>query len=85
MGVTVYVGNLPWAVGEDELAGAFAQVGQVTDVRIIADPMTGRSRGFGFVELSGVELPEAIERMNGYEIRGRRLMVAPATPRPARH
>jgi len=83
--VTVYVGNLPWAVGEDELAGAFAQVGQVTDVRIIADPMTGRSRGFGFVELSGVGLSEAIEHMNGYEIRGRRLMVAPATPRPPRH
>jgi len=85
VGVTVYVGNLPWAVGEDELADVFAQVGQVTDVRIIADPTTGRSRGFGFVELGGVELSEAIEHMNGYEVRGRRLMVAPATPRPPRH
>ena len=85
MAVTLYVGNLPWTVTEDELADAFSRVGQVGEVRIIADQTTGRSRGYGFVEIEGVTLQEAIQMMEGAEVRGRRLTVGPAKPRPQRH
>ncbi|MBN1458323.1 MAG: RNA-binding protein [Armatimonadetes bacterium] len=85
MAVTLYVGNLPWTVTEDELAKAFGKLGPVGDVRIIADHATGRSRGYGFVEVDGVSLDEAIEKMAGVELRGRRLTVGPARPRPPRH
>jgi RNA recognition motif-containing protein len=83
--VTLYVGNLPWTVTEDELAQAFSRIGQVGEVRIIADQATGRSRGYGFVEVEGVSLQEAIQKMDGTEVRGRRLTVGPAKPRPPRH
>jgi RNA recognition motif-containing protein len=82
--VTLYVGNLPWTVTEDELAKVFGTVGRVGDVRIIADHTTGRSRGYGFVEVDGVELQDAINTMEGYELHGRRLTVGPARPRPQR-
>lgn len=85
MAVTVYVGNLPWALTEDDLAEAFSKAGQVEAVRIITDRDSGRSRGFGFVELSGIGLEEAIKAMDGFELRGRRLIVGPARPRPERH
>jgi len=83
--VTLYVGNLPWTVTEDELAQAFSRVGQVGEVRIIADQTTGRSRGYGFVEIEGVTLQEAVQTMEGFEVRGRRLTLGPARPRPERH
>jgi RNA recognition motif-containing protein len=83
--VTLYVGNLPWTVTEDELAEAFSKIGRVGDVRIIVDHHTGRSRGYGFVEVEGVELQEAIGAMEGVELRGRRLTIGPAAPRPRRH
>jgi RNA recognition motif-containing protein len=83
--VTLYVGNLPWTVTEDELAETFSRIGQVGAVRIIADHVTGRSRGYGFVEIDGVGLEEAIHAMDGVEVRGRRLTVGPARPRPPRH
>ena len=85
MAVTLYVGNLPWTVTEDELARAFNKVGQVGEVRIIADQATGRSRGYGFVEIEGVTLQEAVQTMEGFEVRGRRLTLGPARPRPERH
>jgi RNA recognition motif-containing protein len=83
--VTLYVGNLPWTVTEDELAETFGRVGRVGAVRIIADHVTGRSRGYGFVEIEGVTLEEAISTMDGAEVKGRRLTVGPARPRPPRH
>ncbi len=83
--VTLYVGNLPWALTEDELADAFGRLGDVQAVRIITDRETGRSRGFGFVEVDGIGLQEAIEAMNGFELQGRRLTVGPARPRPERY
>jgi len=83
--VTLYVGNLPWTLTEDELAEAFRTLGEVQAVRIITDRDTGRSRGFGFVEVDGVELEEAVEAMNGFELRGRRLSVGRARPRPERY
>jgi RNA recognition motif-containing protein len=83
--VTLYVGNLPWTVTEDDLVEAFSKIGSVGAVRIIADQGTGRSRGYGFVEIEGVGLQEAIDSMDGYELGGRRLTVGPARPRPPRH
>ncbi len=85
MAVTLYVGNLPWTVAEDELAETFSRIGRVGAVRIIADRVTGRSRGYGFVEVEGVTLEEAIQAMDKVEVRGRRLTVGPAKLRPQRH
>ena len=82
MPVTLYVGNLPWNLTEDELAEAFGSVGPVAAARIITDRETGRSRGFGFVEVSDDDAAKAIETMNGYELKGRKLMVNHARPRP---
>ena len=84
MAVTVYVGNLPWRLTEDELAEVFKNAGQIEAVRIITDRDTGRSRGFGFVELSGVELDDAIKALEGVEIAGRQLTLGPGRPRPER-
>jgi len=79
--VTLYVGNLPWIVTEDELAQAFSRAGRVGSVRIIVDPMTQQSRGYGFVEVEGVTLGEAVQLMEAVEVRGRRLVVGTAFPR----
>ncbi len=85
MAVTLYVGNLPWSATEDDVAETFSTLGPVAAVRIITDRNSGRSRGFGFVEVEGVEMEEAIQQMNGVELGGRRLTVGPAKPRPDRH
>jgi RNA recognition motif-containing protein len=84
VGVTVYVGNLPWKLTEDELAQALRAFGEIGDVRIITDPDTGLSRGFGFVEVAGMTLEEAIQAIDGFELKGRRLVAGPARPRPRR-
>lgn len=81
MTVTLYVGNLPWIVTEDELAQSFSRAGQVRSVRIIVDPVTQRSRGYGFVEVEGVTVGEAVQLMEAVEVRGRRLVVGTALPR----
>jgi RNA recognition motif-containing protein len=82
--VTLYVGNLPWTATEDELAEVFGRVGRIVDVRIIVDKVTQRSRGYGFVEMDGVAIQEAVGAMNGVEVRGRRLAVSQAQPRAPR-
>jgi RNA recognition motif-containing protein len=84
MAVTLYVGNLPWSLTEDELAEAFSAAGPVAAARIITDRETGRSRGFGFVEVSEDDAPKVIETMNGYDLKGRKLIVNHARPRPER-
>jgi len=82
---TVYVGNLPWATTEDDLAELFDQFGPVVDARIIQDRMTGRSRGYGFVELArGDCVSRACAALNGYMLNGRALLVSPARPKPLR-
>lgn len=68
------MGNLAWAVTEQELGDAFAQCGQVNRVKIVCDRETGRPRGFGFVEMSDPQTAqEAIGRMNGAELQGRQI------------
>lgn len=81
---TLYVGNLAWGTTEEELHQAFAQHAEVVSVRIISDRETGRSRGFGFVEVGDEGADQAIEAMNGYVLGGRPLNVNEAKPREPR-
>ncbi len=80
----LYVGNLPFQTTEDDLDGLFGQVGSVESVRIITDRDTGRSRGFGFVEMGDEEADKAIEQLNGTELDGRALTVNEARPQSPR-
>ena len=85
MGKKLYVGNLPFTVSEDYLKDLFAQVGTVESVVIITDNVTGRSKGFGFVEMSSEkEASDAINKYNGTEVEGRLLTVSEARPQASR-
>ena len=77
----LYVGGIPYTTTEESLAEAFSQAGKVESAKIIMDKMTGRSRGFGFVEMATEEeAKKAIEMMNGKELEGRTLTVNEARP-----
>jgi len=81
----LYVGNLSFHLNDDDLKECFAQVGTVESARIIEDRDTGRSRGFGFVEMSTEEEAKAaIEQLNGQDLDGRSLAVNEARPREDR-
>lgn len=85
MAKKLYVGNLPYQATEDQLMELFSQVGEVVEVAIITDRDTGRSKGFGFVEMSTEEeAEEAIKRFNGYNLDRRTLTVNEARPREER-
>lgn len=78
----LYVGNLPWSVRDPQLAEAFNKYPSVTSTVVIMDRMTGKSRGFGFVEMSDDnEAVQAVNEMNGFELEGRKLVVNEAKPR----
>ena len=78
----LYVGNLPYEFGESELEELFAEYGDIESSVIITDKRTGRSKGFGFVELADDELADkAIEDLNGSEAGGRNLVVNTARPK----
>ncbi|PLX69645.1 MAG: RNA-binding protein [Denitrovibrio sp.] len=80
--MNIYVGNLSYTTSEDELFELFENVGQVDSARIITDRDTGRSKGFGFVEMADDEQAKAaIEQLNGTEFGGRNLTVNEAKPR----
>jgi len=77
---TIYVGNINYNASAEDLKPLFAEYGEVLSIKIINDRETGRSKGFGFVEMeSGAET--AIEELNGKEFQGRRLRVNEARPR----
>ena len=76
----LYVGNLPWSIGNQELEELFSSYGTVTSANVITDRETKRSRGFGFVELDSGG-PEAIEAMNESEVEGRKVIVNEARPK----
>ncbi|MCH9628177.1 MAG: hypothetical protein S4CHLAM2_18320 [Chlamydiales bacterium] len=81
----LYVGNLPFSVDEQELKNLFAEYGSVTSVQLISDRDTGRSKGFGFVEMSDdAEAQSAIDEMNGKDFGGRPVIVNEARPRESR-
>ena len=80
--MNLYVGNLNYDMTEDELRNAFAEHGEVQTAKIITDKFTGRSRGFGFVEMASQEAGNAArENMNGKDMGGRQLVVNEARPR----
>lgn len=81
MAKKLYVGNLSYDTTEETLHSFFAEVGQVESTTIVTDRMSGRSRGFGFVEMATEEAAaEAISRLNGQMLDGRELNVAEARP-----
>jgi len=83
MSKNLYVGNLSFDTTEDTLRGLFEQHGEVDSAKVITDRMTGRSRGFGFVEMaSGGD--EAISALDGKEFEGRNIKVNEAKPREPR-
>ena len=83
MAKSLYVGNLAFTTTQEDLREAFAQFGTVARAQVVSDRETGRSRGFGFVEMEdGAE--EAIAKMNGASLQGRTLTVNEARPREAR-
>ncbi len=85
MATKLYVGGLPYSTSQDELQEAFAKAGAVVSASIIMDKMTGRSRGFGFVEMnSDDDAQKAIEMWNGQDFGGRKLTVNEAKPLEAR-
>lgn len=85
MGKRLYVGNLPYNMTDAELEEVFAQVGEVADSSVVIDRETGRSRGFGFVEMADdAAAAAAVQQLNGAQVGGRTLRVAEANPRPSR-
>jgi len=82
---TLYVGNLPWAVTEEDLTEAFRAVADVKGSRVITDRETGRSRGFGFVEVDDEDVERVVAAMNGADIGGRQIIVNEARPRQPRY
>lgn len=82
MGINIYVGNLSFDTAEDELKDLFTAYGAVDSVKIISDQFTGRSRGFGFIEMADREEGmKAIQELNSTELGGRTLKVNEARPR----
>lgn len=77
----LYVGGIPYSTTEDDMREAFAQAGAVESVAIIIDRMTGRSKGFGFVEMADADgATKAIDMWNGKDFQGRKLTVNEARP-----
>jgi RNA recognition motif-containing protein len=80
--MNIYVGNLSYGMSEDELREAFGAFGEVSSVKILMDRETGRSRGFGFVEMPNKsEAETAIAQLNGKDVGGRALRINEARPR----
>ncbi|MBI2327949.1 RNA-binding protein [Candidatus Curtissbacteria bacterium] len=85
MAKKLFVGSLPFATTSDELREMFAKVGAVTEANVVMDKMSGRSRGFGFVEMaSDEEADKAIKELNGMEVEGRKIFVSEARPQAPR-
>jgi cold-inducible RNA-binding protein len=81
MAKKLFVGGLPWATTDSDLKDLFSQAGTVASATIIMDKMTGRSRGFGFVEFENdAEADKAVETLNGKDFNGRSLLVNEARP-----
>ncbi|MFV2000879.1 MAG: RNA recognition motif domain-containing protein [Acidimicrobiia bacterium] len=80
----LYVGNLPWTTNEEELRQMFEEMGDVQSVALITDRETGRSRGFGFVEIDDAGAEKAMNELNGKDLGGRPLRVNEAQDKPRR-
>ena len=85
MAKKLYVGNLPFSTTDQELAGMFGEFGSVISAKVIMDRDSGRSKGFGFVEMDGdSDADQAIERLNGSDLGGRAMIVSEARPQAPR-
>lgn len=80
----IYVGNLPWSTDDSSLRELFETIGGVQSAAVIKDRETGRSRGFGFIEMDDADADKAISELNGRELDGRELRVNEARERPNR-
>ena len=81
----LFVGSLPWEVDDAKLAQIFSQAGNVVSAQVVKDRNTGRSRGFGFVEMStDEEAQAAVNNLNGSDVEGRKIVVNIARPREDR-
>lgn len=81
MATKLYVGSLPYSTTDERLKEVFSQAGNVTSASVIIDKMSGRSKGFGFVEMSSEEeAQKAIEMLNGKDLDGRNIVVNEARP-----
>jgi RNA recognition motif-containing protein len=82
--MNIYVGNLPFNLGEEDLKEIFEEYGEVGETKIISDKFSGRSKGFGFVEMANDdEATKAIKELNNAEISGRNIKVNESKPKPA--
>lgn len=82
MATKLFIGNLPYGMTSSDLNQLFSQAGTIVTADVVMDRMTGRSRGFGFVEMSSdEETQKAIDTLNGYDVEGRKLIVNQARPR----
>ena len=84
MSKNIYVGNLSWTTSDSDLHDLFSPYGQVTSARVIADRDSGRSRGFGFVEMDEAGATQAIQALNGFSFQERDLKVNESQPRESR-
>jgi cold-inducible RNA-binding protein len=83
MGRKLYVGNLPYSIGEGELQELFSKAGNVETVRVMRDMATGRARGFAFVDMASDDVAQkGVSEFNEYELGGRALAVNEARPKP---
>ena len=83
--MNIYVGNLSYEIADEDLDGAFSPYGEVASATVIIDRYSGRSRGFGFVEMTNdTEAQAAIDALNGTELKGRTVVVNQARPREDR-
>lgn len=81
--MNIYVGNLSWSMTDDDLSNLFSQYGSVTSAKILKEKNTGRSKGFGFVEMEDDDAAKtAIATLNESEVQGRKLIVNESQPRP---
>ena len=86
MTAKIFVGNLEYSVSSEELRDHFASIGTIIDAVVIKDKMTGRSRGFGFVEFESDEMAkEAVEKLNGSELKDRKINVNEARAQEPRN
>jgi len=82
--MNIYVGNLSFKTNDDDLRSAFEQFGNVDSARVVTDRETGRSRGFGFVEMNDNEARAAIAGLNGRDLQGRNISANEARPKEDR-